>query len=184
MKTLLLGDSILRYFSSTLPGEIVNKSRVGCFSFMVERDVPTYNIQDFDKIFLLIGINDFLNRGYTAQKTSECIIHAIQAIQSLNPRELNVLGLLPVLGEFLEESDYCNKNIPLINNAVRTFCEESSINYIDTYVRFCNSDGRIDKELFRDGIHPSEKGYVVLSDLLKEQYLFSSNSNMTDDNIL
>ena len=163
MKTLLLGDSILRFIPQDIVGTVDNKSSVGRYTWMVERDVPTYNIEMYDKIFLLIGINDFLNRDYTAKKTSDCIINVVNAILTLKPQDLTVLGLLPVLNDTFEESEYCNVNIPLINSIVKQYCEENSIHFLDWYSLFLDKKGRIDKTLLRDGLHPSDKGYKILT---------------------
>ena len=164
MKTLLLGDSIFKWFSGTLPGDVENKSSVGCFSWMIERDVEKYNIKDYDKVFLLIGINDFLNRGYTSKKTSECVISVINKILSLNPQELNVLGLLPVLNDDMSESDYCNSNIPQINSILRDYCLENNVNFIDCYGQFLDINGNINISLYKsDGLHPNDKGYEKIS---------------------
>ena len=169
MKTLLLVDSILRFIPQDILGTVDNKSSVGRYTWMVERDVSTYNIEMYDKIFLLIGINDFLNRGYTAQKTSDCIISVVNAIQSLKPQDLTVLGLLPVLDDTFEESEYCNINIPLINSKVKQYCDENSIQYLDCYSLFLDKKGRIDKTLLRDGLHPSDKGYSILTNVINKE---------------
>ena len=169
MKTLLLGDSILRFIPPDILGTVDNKSSVGRYTWMVERDVPTYNIEMYDKIFLLIGINDFLNRGYTAQKTSDCIISVVNTIQSLKPQDLTVLGLLPVLDDTFEESEYCNANIPLINRNVKQYCDENSIQFLDCYSLFLDKQGRIDRTLLRDGLHPSDKGYSILTRLINKE---------------
>ena len=133
MKTLLLGDSILRFIPQDIIGEVTNQSRVGQYTWMLERDVPTFNIETFDKVFVLIGINDFLNRDYTAQKTGDCIINVVDSVLAQKPQDLTVLGLLPVLEDTLEESDYCNKNIPLINAIVKGYCDEHSIKYLPSW---------------------------------------------------
>lgn len=169
MKTLLLGDSILRFIPNVIVGNVENKSSVGRYTWMVQRDVLNYDIESYDKVFLLIGINDFLNRGYSAEKTGDCIIETINAIKLQNPRDLNVFGLLPVLDENLEESDYCNRNIPLINHIVQNYCEENGVKYIDSYSLFLNNNGKIDKALLRDGLHPSEKGYKVLTKVINDE---------------
>ena len=169
MKTLLLGDSILRFIPQEIIGEVTNQSRVGQYTWMLERDVPTFNIETFDKVFMLIGINDFLNRNYTAQKTGDCIISVVDSVLAQKPQDLTVLGLLPVLEDTLEESDYCNKNIPLINAIVKGYCDEHSIKYLDCYSLFLDKKGRIDKSLLRDGLHPSEKGYKVLTRTINDE---------------
>jgi len=169
MKILLLGDSILARINGRIDGEVVNKSRVGQYTWMIERDVETFNIKSFDNVFLMIGINDFLNRDYSAQKTSDCIIKTINAVQSQKPINMTVLGLLPVLDETLEESEYCNKNIPEINKLISNYCLGNNINFIDCYSKFLNKKGKIDKTLFKDGIHPTDKGYLVLTDIINSE---------------
>lgn len=172
MKTLLLGDSILCFMPQEILGTVDNKSSAGKYTWMVERDVPTYNIEMYDKIFLLIGINDFLNCDYTVpQKTSDSIISVINTIQSLKPKDLTVLGLLPVLeDDNLEEIEYCNVSIALINSKVKQYCDENSIRYLDCYSLFLDKKGKIDKTaLLRDGLHPSDKGYRILTKAINEE---------------
>jgi len=138
MKILLLGDSILARINGRIDGEVVNKSRVGQYTWMIERDVETFNIKSFDNVFLMIGINDFLNRDYSAQKTSDCIIKTINAVQSQKPINMTVLGLLPVLDETLEESEYCNKNIAQIKKKAEKIYELAKHKEFREKYNLCN----------------------------------------------
>lgn len=111
-----------------------------------------------NKIFLLIGTNNLLFN------TDEEIILGIrqitEAIKVRQPQaQLFVMGILPRTN--------LEKRIQQLN---RQLCEsfEGSCTYINLFHLLTDKDGVISSSLFRDGLHPNEKGYEVIGVALKK----------------
>lgn len=111
-----------------------------------------------NKIFLLIGTNNLLFN------TDEEIILGIrqitEAIKVRQPQaQLFVVGILPRTN--------LEKRIQQLN---RQLCESIGGNctYIDLFHLLTDKDGVISSSLFRDGLHPNEKGYEVIAVALKK----------------
>ncbi len=82
-----------------------------------------------------------------------------KAIRERQPSaQLRILGILPRK----EMEDRIRK----INAALQNQLAEMSVTYIDLAPVLTKEKGRIDLSLFLDGLHPNEKGYERIADVL------------------
>lgn len=117
------------------------------------------------KIFLQIGINDFIN-GRTVDSTFQDFAKVISKmqkdslstsiyVQSLFPTSLKLKHLIP--------------KIETYNKKLNSFCLQNGITYIDLYSHFSTPLG-LDSTLTYDGIHLNGNGYLKWKGLI-ENYI-------------
>ena len=175
---LFLGDSITEYYDldkyfPDMP--VVNSGVAGDTTDDILNDMKG-RVYDYNpsKVFLLIGTNDLLEN-----KTNEEIVDNIKRIveeirnqksavslylESIYPINRNTDKKLYMVGKRQ------NSDIIEINGMLEAFCKDSGIEYINTYDKLLDGDGNLDKQYTKDGLHLSEKGYAVVTDVLS-QYL-------------
>lgn len=108
-------------------------------------------------VFLLIGTNNLpFNSDAEIIDGIVCVAKAIRERQP--SAQLRVLGILPRK----EMEDRIKK----INAALQNQLAEMSVTYIDLAPVLTNEKGKIDLSLFLDGLHPNEKGYERIADVL------------------
>lgn len=111
------------------------------------------------KIFVMIGTNNLYKNS-----DSEIILGIKIIAEAIHLRQpgakLYIEGILPRMGK--------EKRIADLNKKLQSMLEFSSYaTYIDVSKNLVLSDGKIKKELFRDGLHPNEKGYEQIAKVLK-----------------
>ena len=114
-------------------------------------------------VVLKIGTN---NMG---RNTAEDIAHGVKAVIDLLHKKLsntNVL-LLAILSR-----NTLNDKVKQVNNLLAKYENGKSVRYFNMNSHFENSNGTIHNDLFRDGVHLTEKGYKVwaqtMDSLLKQ----------------
>lgn len=116
------------------------------------------------QVIILMGTNNLhLN---TDQEIVEGLQFLVQAVQQRQAKaEILLMGLLP--REDLEG------RIAQLNLKIAELAGMENVSYADVGGVFLKNDGRIDHSLFRDGLHPSPKGYrkllTALQPLLRVQ---------------
>lgn len=109
-------------------------------------------------IFLLIGTNNLAFN--TDDEIIKGIREIVKAIQERQPcAKLCLLGILPRKG--MEE------RIKKINAKLEVAVDSAKVAYIDLTSQLTDKNGVIDSSLFRDGLHPNEKGYRQIAEILK-----------------
>ena len=108
-------------------------------------------------VFLLIGTNNLpFNSDNEIIDGIVCVAKAIRERQP--SAQLRILGILPRK----EMEDRIRK----INAELQNQLAEMSVTYIDLAPVLTKEKGRIDLSLFLDGLHPNEKGYERIADVL------------------
>ena len=126
------------------------------------------------KIFLMIGINDI------AKGTPDSIIISNykkiwDRIKAASPKtKLIVQSLLPTNADFTEFKRHQGKDdhIRKVNAALRQWCENMGVAYVDLYSKFLDSDGKLDKRYTNDGLHINGYGYLLWKQILIEKGYF------------
>lgn len=119
-------------------------------------------------IVFLLGTN---NIGYSYQDTAIWVTDQEAHVQKLLKR-VDTLGAKPLLYVSIlprnanhVEGISVNQYIEGLNDRVRAALDSAGIDYryIDAYTSFLDGDYTINDSLFTDGLHPSAKGYEVLT---------------------
>lgn len=177
---VFLGDSITDYYdlNKFYSGyNVVNSGISGNKTYdilenMKER-VYRYNPS---KIFILIGTNDI-----PENKTNEEIVNNIKKmvneIKKNRPEsKIYLESIYPVNNTLDEKVNHSvvknrkNEDIKKINEQLKKFSEKKKITYIDMYSLLEDSDGNLNLDYTKEGLHMSEKGYEVITKKIK-QYL-------------
>lgn len=128
----------------------------------------------FKKIFIYEGDNDI---GKKIDKIP-IIIEQFKELENIihnHQPEAQIYFLSIKCSPFRKRN--CS-NYKKANQLFKEYCETKNyLRYIDITHAFVDSEGQIIRELFneKDGIHPSEKGYKILSDILKP-FLYPSEN--------
>lgn len=109
------------------------------------------------KIFLLMGTNNL------ETNTDDEIIHGINelvhAIHFRQPKaRIYVIGILP--------RAWHEPRISNLNKDLQTQLRATEATFIDMSSEFVQTDGKIIKELFSDGLHPNREGYQRMANIL------------------
>ena len=106
------------------------------------------------RIILMIGTNNL------DMNTDEEIVTGLdvllEAIQYRQPKaEIRVIGILP-----RRERE---NRVRQINQKIEKMVNEHKCLYIDAGKGLFQSDGKINEQLFKDGLHPNDKGYALIA---------------------
>lgn len=117
-----------------------------------------------DEIFLLIGINN-INMGDKEEDVARGIIDLAAAIQARQPQAmLYVLEIYPAKGK--------EENVAYTNKLLREWLipnEHLKLISLNNALLLNDGSGKINPEMFIEGLHPNEKGYAALAKELKKQ---------------
>ena len=116
------------------------------------------------RIVLLIGINNLL-QGDTPEDTAEGIRAIKDYLLKIRPKaKLLILGIFPCW----ERPDApIRAKIKAANSIVEKFADGKRVFYVDFGSVFLNPDGTASKEILRDLLHLSPKGYELWYETMK-----------------
>lgn len=110
-------------------------------------------------VVLLIGVNNTHNAETSASQIAEGIKLIVDTIrQKLPASRILLLGIFPRGG------DAFMKRIREINSLISTYADNQNIFYLDIGSKLLEKDGSMSKEVFRDGLHLTPKGYQIWAD--------------------
>lgn len=122
---------------------------------------------DPDVIVLLIGINNSWDAETPAVDSVLAGIRAVVvAVQARKPDATIVLQSLLPTNEPARNTDL----VEPVNRALSAYATDpkgvGGVRYLDIYPAFIGTDGKQDRTLFMDGVHPNEAGYRAWRDRL------------------
>lgn len=162
-QTLFIGDSLTEWFD--LPkhfpeATILNEGIAGDTSYGVLERLEEILKNSYDKIFLMIGINDVFN-GFLKDDIIENQQLIIERIQThAGNATLIVQSLLPVNESMLGSPGYLNTVIRYINKHLKSHCDSRGVIYLNLFPAFL-SGNEMKREYTSDGGHLSEAGYSL-----------------------
>lgn len=183
---LFYGDSITEWWDlkKFLPTEkmLVNRAIAGDRTrFMLFRfDGDCIQLKP-KRVVFMGGINDLrawdLGHDYTKEMTDNLIVKEVlgniilmNSKAKANGIELIVGSILPINEDGDINNDRVNSKVIEINSKIREFCLEEGLIYLDYYNKVIESESdRIQKDLTIEGLHPNDRGYLVMSEVLKEK---------------
>ncbi len=124
-------------------------------------------------VVLMIGTNNLTGTLSARPNTPEEILQGIEAIRDqvhqLSPRSRIVL--MAILPRGFAPGDVLRAPILRTNQLLKEqFGQDPSITYLDVGQKLLASDGSLAAALMPDGTHPSDEGYQVRADALKETF--------------
>lgn len=125
-------------------------------------------MQQADKMFLMIGIND-IGKGQTEDYIVNNIIKIIDKTKQKSPKtKIYVESIYPV-NSSLRPYDKRRNNeiIKRINSKIEEYCKSNNITYINIFNTLIDSEGNLDATYTEDGIHLNEYAYSLVTRKLK-----------------
>lgn len=174
---LFLGDSItelydLEKYYGKLP--VINSGKSGYTTQDIldnlDKMVYQYNPS---KVFLLIGIND-LGFEVDPEVVVNNIKKIVDNIKKNRPySKIYLESIYPVnnseyekIASYVTQGHMYNEDVVEINKKLAQFAVEEDITYIDLYSELVGEDGLLKLEYTVDGLHISDEGYKVITDVL------------------
>jgi len=112
------------------------------------------------QIILMIGTNNLAyNNDEEILKGIKLILKNIQYRQPVS--KILMIGILPRRNN--------EERINLLNQKIAQITSLYAVDYINVSRPLLIKDGKINETLFIDGLHPNEKGYQKISELLKDR---------------
>ena len=124
------------------------------------------NLQKFDYIYIMIGINE-LGRG-TPTSYANQYKEDIKYIKQCQPEAtIIIMGILGITQEYSDSSDvYNNDNVNARNVSISYLSNGTDVFYLDVNDSVCDSQGAMIEEYSRDGIHLKAEYYTLWADYL------------------
>jgi lysophospholipase L1-like esterase len=128
-------------------------------------------------VVILAGTNDIA--GNTGPMTLEAIqdnITSMAELARLNRIHVVLASVLPV-SDYEKTADGQRRTqtvrrppekIKALNDWMRNYATQNKLIYLDYYAAMIDDKGFLKDELSNDGLHPNEKGYVVMAPLAEQ----------------
>jgi lysophospholipase L1-like esterase len=120
-------------------------------------------------VVILAGTNDIA--GNTGPSTPEMIednFESMAAIAKANNIKMIVSSILPADHYAWKPEAQPAEQIRQMNARLKTLCQRDGLIYLDYYTPMANSKGGLDPALAKDGVHPTSKGYAMMSPLAEK----------------
>jgi len=113
------------------------------------------------KIFLMVGINDFL-RGKNIPYVLANYYKIINRIKLKTPNaKIYIQSVLPTNNGISQMGIVDSGKISALNTKLSSLADGQKIFFIDLYPDFCGSDEQMDVRYTNDGVHINAAGYAV-----------------------
>ena len=159
--TIFLGDSITQGLATAAVSPVSVNYGIGSETTSeLLANLPKYkSLERASVAFLMIGIND-IGQGKTEGLTTR-----LQAIASAIPRQLPLVwsGIMPAYSDRIDPAQ-----VTSANRAIQEICAaRGRCIYVDTQELLAAGGAK----LFRDGVHPNDRGYAIWISALRKAYL-------------
>jgi len=120
------------------------------------------------KIFLMIGINDLIQRGARSIPAIRDDYRQIleRVVEESPETQVYVQSVLPV-NTMMIGLNFTNNDIEALNVGLLEMSSEMGVGYVDLYSRFIK-DRQCDETYTWDGIHLTEQGYSLWRDAIRD----------------
>ena len=178
---VMLGDSITDYYDlDKYFGEdklIVNSGISGNKTSDILSDMKNrvyrYNPS---KVFLLIGINNFLHDDITPDEMVNQIDEIVTEIHEKLPNTIIYIeSIYPVndiwktrYDSSVKDPMEVNRKVRETNLLLRQYCKKNDYKYINVYSSLIDDKYSLKAIYSDDGLHPNENGYEVITKVLKK----------------
>lgn len=187
---VFLGDSITdfydldNYFDNkySIVNSGMNGNRVDDILKNMNDRVYRYNPSD---VIILIGINDILYKNSSTDEVTKKIEKITKQIKKHNPYcNIYIQSIYPTNDKWKKEHNdsvpdesILKEKILKINKNIKKYCKENKITYINVHDSLVNKDGYLDNKYTNDGLHPNEKGYEIITKIIKKEVLGEKKNN-------
>lgn len=167
---VFLGDSITEYYDiKKYYGDIyfVNSGKgfdrtQNILDNMYER-VYKYNPS---KVILLIGINNLLYENNDEKIVEDIDKIASQIRENFQYCDIYIESIYPMNKKW--ENYVELQDIKNVNKKIKKLCKKNNYIYVDVFTSLLNEEEQLNLEYTDDGLHPNEKGYEIITEIIKK----------------
>ena len=164
---LFLGDSITERFKleKYLPNYYTINSGVGgnTTTDIINDMQNRIHKYDYNKVFLLVGINDLL---FTTESNEEIKQNIELIIDNLNKKESKIYleSVYPINTNITKDiPKESNERISQFNSTLKDICNNDKCIYINMHDDLIDKTGNLKKIYTNDGIHLNKIGYIKIT---------------------
>jgi len=118
-------------------------------------------------VFLMIGVNDLADSDYDFTQLVSGYREIIRQIQTRMPGvTIIVQSCLPTRGKY----QHLNPLVLRFNKKIKEIAQECACPYLDLHSLFVDEKGELRKELTRDGVHLTKKGYDIWASAVRKMF--------------
>lgn len=117
-------------------------------------------------VVVLAGTNDIA--GNTGPSTPQMILDnfaSMAAIAKENSIKMVIASILPAAAYPWKPGVQPAEKIRQLNQSLKEFCKREGLVYLDYYSAMADTDGGMRPGLSSDGVHPTAKGYEIMTPL-------------------
>ena len=182
---VFLGDSITSIYNlndvfknENIVNSGVSGNRVENILKNMNDRVYRYNPSD---VIILVGVNNFLYENSSPDYVTKSIKKIVSEIHKKLPNcNIYIQSIYPVDKNVNEEhmkDEFPNMKILDTNKKLKKYCKENNITYVNVHDSLVNKYGYLDKESTNDGLHPNEKGYEIITKIIKKEVFKEKKNN-------
>jgi acyl-CoA thioesterase-1 len=120
-------------------------------------------------VVILAGTNDVAgNTGPSSLEMIEDNFESMVAIAKANGIKMVISSILPASHYPWKPEMQPAEQIRAMNTRLKALSARDGLVYLDYYTPMANAQGGLDPELAHDGVHPTAKGYAVMSPLAEK----------------
>jgi lysophospholipase L1-like esterase len=120
-------------------------------------------------VVILAGTNDIAgNTGPSSPEMIEDNFVSMVAVAKANNIKMVISSILPADEYKWRPEIQPAEKIRAINARLKALCDREKLVYLDYYTAMANAKGGLDPELAADGVHPTAKGYAMMSPLAEK----------------
>lgn len=120
-------------------------------------------------VVILAGTNDIAgNTGPSSPEMIEDNFVSMAAIAKANNIRMVIASVLPADHYSWRPGVKPAGTIREMNMRLKLLCAREDLVYLDYYTTMVNKDGGLDPDLAKDGVHPTAKGYAIMSPMAEK----------------
>ena len=178
---VMLGDSITNYYDldkyygndKLMVNSGINGNKANDILNDMKNRVYVYNPS---KVFLLIGINNFLHEDITPEEMVNQIDKIVTEINDKLPNtKIYIESIYPINDTWrtkcnpnVNATEEVNSKVGKTNILLYDYCEENGYKYIDVYSSLVDDNYSLNSDYSEDGLHLNDNGYQVVTKILKK----------------
>lgn len=174
-RVVFMGDSITEGWSRLFPDFFQNKNYInrGISGQTTPQMLIRFRADVIDlkpkTVIILAGTNDIAeNTGPSNVKMITDNIISMSELAIIHNIKVILCSILPVYAYSWKDIPDPPTFISEVNGILKEYCLAHSLQYADYFSVMANENKGLGKELSEDGVHPNQKGYVIMSKIIKD----------------
>ncbi len=178
-KSAFFGNSLVdgfRLFSGVVAADYFAKTSLTVNN--AQTQISNMSVKEYDKIYILLGINEIGNHVDTFKADYAKMIDTIKVN---NPESsIYIMSLTPVSRAKSAEGDtFSKERVDAYNKALYEIALEKECYYADIFTALANEEGFLPEKVTSDGVHFHAQHYLVWLEYLQTHYSKADGEKFT-----